>query len=336
MALWLAVAVAVGFATTNGLHDAANAIAALVATRTATPAAALVLATVFNVLGSLLLGTAVADNSGRHRGCRSVCGGGRARFGPQRRGPVERDHLALRASVQLGARTRGRARRCRSVRGRECSNQLGWIQRRPPGRGHRRAGCAGHLPRDGPARRRGGRPGRAGATRRATTRIRRPIRGGLWGTSAALAFSDGANDAAKSVGIIASLLVAGGVIPDLAATPVWVKIISALALTLGTALGGWTIVNTIGRRIFRIRPLDGVASSGGCALVILGASLVGAPVSTTQVVASSVVGTGLGRRRIHRIRWGVVSAIGIAWLLTLPACALGAVVLTPLWRWIAR
>ena len=92
---------------------------------------------------------------------------------------------------------------------------------------------------------------------------------------------------------------------------------------------------TIGRRIFRIRPLDGVASTGGSAAVILGASLLGAPVSTTQVVASSVVGTGLGRRRARRIHWPVVGGIGAAWLVTLPACALGAVALTPLWRWLS-
>lgn len=336
MALWLAVTVAVGFAMTNGLHDAANAIAALVATRTATPAAALLLATVFNVLGPLLLGAAVAETVA-----------GLVDVGPS--AAVAVLGAALSAAVLW--------------------NLLTWHVGLPSSSGHalvgglvgaalieggttavnwggfnglRPVGVIGVLIAlavspalgllAGATADRGGRR----ATRRATTRIARPIRGGLWGTSASLAFSHGANDAAKSVGIIASLLVAGGEIPDLAATPVWIKIASALALTLGTALGGWTIVNTIGRRIFRIRPLDGVASSGGSALVILGSSLLGAPVSTTQVVASSMVGTGLGRRRIHRIRWRVVSEIGIAWLLTLPACAAGAAALTPLWRWLAR
>ena len=335
MALWIAVAVAVGFAMTNGLHDAANAIAALVATRTATPAAALALATVFNVLGPLLLGAAVAETVA-----------GIVTVGPT--ATVAVLGAALTAAVTW--------------------NLVTWRFGLPSSSGHALVGGlvgAGLLEGGTAAINWGGFDGlrpvgvigvlvamaispalglgagavadRAGrrATRRATRRIEGPIRGGLWASSAALAFSHGANDAAKSVGIIASLLVAGGFIPDLAATPNWVKVGSALALTLGTALGGWTIVRTIGQRIFRIRPLDGLALTGSSAVVIFGASLLGAPVSTTQVVASSVVGTGLGRRRVHRIRWRVVQEIGIAWIVTMPATALLAVLLTPLWRWLA-
>ena len=335
MALWLAVAVAAGFAVTNGLHDAANAIAALVATRTATPAAALALATVFNVLGPLLVGAAVADTVA-----------GIVQVGPS--ATVEVLGAALTAAVlwnlltwRLGlpsssghALVGGLVGAALLEGGAAAVNWGGFDGLRP-------VGVIGVLvalavsPLAGLVA--GGAADRAGrrATRRATRRIGGPIRAGLWGTSAALAFSHGANDAAKSVGIIASLLVAGGEIADLGATPVWVTLASAIALTLGTALGGWTIVYTIGRRIFRIRPLDGVASSGGSAAVILGASLLGAPVSTTQVVASSVVGTGLGRHRVHRIRWTAVAGVGAAWLVTLPVCALGAVALTPLWRWLA-
>jgi PiT family inorganic phosphate transporter len=303
VALWIAVAMAIGFAMTNGLHDAANAIAALVATRTATPAAALAMATVFNVLGPLLLGAAVAETVA-----------GIVTVGPDATVAV------LGAAVLEG--------------GTAAVNWGGFDGFRP-------VGVIGVLVAmaispvlglaAGALADRGGRR----ATRRASRGVERPIRGGLWAASAGLAFSHGANDAAKSVGIIASLLVAGGLIPDIAATPNWVKVGSALALTLGTALGGWTIVRTIGRRIFRIRPLDGLASTGSSALVIFGASLLGAPVSTTQVVASSVVGTGLGRGRAHRIRWRVVRDIGVAWLVTMPATALLAVALTPLWRWLA-
>ena len=75
------------------------------------------------------------------------------------------------------------------------------------------------------------------------------------------------------------------------------------ALTAGTALGGWSIIRTVGRGIYRIQPVDGLASQTSSAGVILGASLIGAPVSTTQVVASSVVGVGVGRRRWHHVRW---------------------------------
>jgi PiT family inorganic phosphate transporter len=171
------------------------------------------------------------------------------------------------------------------------------------------------------------------ALRRASVGINRPIRGGLWATSASLAFSHGANDAAKAVGVVAALLLADGRITSLGSSPLWVRLGSALALTVGTALGGWTIVHTIGRAIYRIRPLDGLVVSGGSAAVIFGASLAGAPVSTTQVVASSVVGTGVGRHHAHQIRWGVVSEIGLAWVITLPVTAALAALLYPLWRW---
>ena len=85
-------------------------------------------------------------------------------------------------------------------------------------------------------------------------------------------------------------------------------------MTAGTALGGWGIIRTVGAAIYRIQPLDGVASQSASAGVILGASLVGAPVSTTQVVASSVVGVGGGRRRWHHVHWAIVRNMGLGWL----------------------
>ena len=90
------------------------------------------------------------------------------------------------------------------------------------------------------------------------------------------------------------------------------------ALTAGTALGGWRIIRTVGRRIYRIHPIEGLASQTSSAGVILGASLLGAPVSTSQVVASSVVGIGGGRRRLRHVNWELVRQIGLAWLITLP------------------
>ena len=81
------------------------------------------------------------------------------------------------------------------------------------------------------------------------------------------------------------------------------EVACAAALTAGTALGGWRIIRTVGRRIYRIRPEEGLASQTASAGVIFGASLLGAPVSTTQVVASSVVGVGVGRRRWHHVHW---------------------------------
>ena len=142
--------------------------------------------------------------------------------------------------------------------------------------------------------------------------------------SAALSFSHGANDAQKAMGVIAALLVADGRLPTFA-VPLWVKVVCGLMLTLGTALGGWRIVRTVGRRIVRLAPVDAFGSQTSSTFVVLGSSFIGAPVSTTQVVASSVVGVGGGRRRWRHVRWRVVRSIGFAWLLTLPATAvLGA------------
>ena len=148
--------------------------------------------------------------------------------------------------------------------------------------------------------------------------------------SAALAFSHGANDAQKSVGVIAALLLADGRIDTLAA-PTWAKLVCAVALTAGTALGGWRIIRTVGRRIYRIQAVDGLASQTASAGVILGASLVGAPMSTTQVVASSVVGVGVGRRRWHHVHWAVVRQMGLAWLITMPVTAVLAAAALGLW-----
>ena len=150
-------------------------------------------------------------------------------------------------------------------------------------------------------------------------------------TSAALSFSHGANDAQKSVGVVAALLLADGRIDSLSA-PTWVIVACSAALTVGTALGGWRIIRTVGRRIYRIHPLEGLSSQSSSASVILGASFLGAPVSTSQVVASSVVGIGAGRRRLRHVNWEIVRQIGLAWLITLPASAALAAAVLSIWR----
>jgi PiT family inorganic phosphate transporter len=149
--------------------------------------------------------------------------------------------------------------------------------------------------------------------------------------SSALAFSHGANDAQKSVGVVAALLLGAGKIDSLSA-PTWATLACALALTFGTAIGGWRIIRTVGRRIYRLQPVEGLASQTSSAGVILGASLLGAPTSTTQVVASSVVGIGGGRRRLHHVNWAVVRNMGLAWLVTLPVCAGLAAVALAIWQ----
>ena len=170
--------------------------------------------------------------------------------------------------------------------------------------------------------------------RRASSRARNPVNRSQWPGAAALAFSHGSNDAQKAVGLIAALLLAEGKVDSLA-VPTWAMVGSAAALTLGTALGGWKIVRTIGQRIYHIRPLDGFSSQATSSVVILGASFIGAPISTTHVVASSIVGVGAGRRRWHHVRWTIVREMGIAWVTTMPASALVGAMAFILWREVA-
>jgi PiT family inorganic phosphate transporter len=169
------------------------------------------------------------------------------------------------------------------------------------------------------------------AAKRATRRWRGPVNGGQWTMSAALAFSHGANDAQKSVGVIVALLLAAGKIDSLDA-PTWAVVACAAALTIGTSLGGWRIIRTVGRGIYRIQPIEGLASQSSSAGVILGASLLGAPTSTTQVVASSLVGIGAGRGRLHHVHWLLVRRMGFAWLVTIPVAAILAMGAFGLWK----
>jgi PiT family inorganic phosphate transporter len=170
--------------------------------------------------------------------------------------------------------------------------------------------------------------------RRATRRVEAPIRAGEWAMSAALSFGHGANDGQKAMGVVAALLLATGHLQTFS-VPLWVKLACGVALTVGTLMGGWRIVRTVGRRIFRLAPIDGFASQSASTAVILAASYAGAPVSTTHVVATSVVGVGAGRDRWAHVRWQVVRSMGLAWLATLPAAAaLGAITLLA-WRAIA-
>ena len=168
--------------------------------------------------------------------------------------------------------------------------------------------------------------------RRATQEIDRPIRWGQWVSSALLAFGHGANDAAKATGVIVVMLVATQHSTGTSA-PLWVTIVATVSLTLGTCVGGWKIVRTVGMGIYRLRPLDGLVSQTGSAVVVIGASMIGAPVSTSQVVASSVAGVG-GGRRWHHVHWQVVRSIGVAWLVTIPVCVMLGALATPLWRWL--
>lgn len=144
-------------------------------------------------------------------------------------------------------------------------------------------------------------------------------------TAIGLALSHGGNDAQKTMGIITlGLLVLG--FQENFTVPWWVILLSALAIAAGTATGGWRIIHTLGGKFYRIRPIHSFTSQLTSGLVVLGASLLGGPVSTTQVVSSAILGVGAAQRR-SQVRWGVMTDILVAWLLTIPAAAIIAALL---------
>lgn len=334
VALVVAIALAGAFALTNGFHDASNAIATLVATRGATPGQAVALSAVFTMTGALLLGTAVADTIATI--------------------------VDLPADETVAAVGAGLA-------GATAWNLLTWWKGLPSSSGHALVGglVGAALVEGGTeAVLWGGFDGwhpvgvlgtlvalvispfvglalgyvllrlLRGLARRWTTAWRGPMTGVGWVASAGLSSSHGANDAQKAMGVIAALLLAAGVSDELT-VPLWAKVLTGLALTMGTALGGWRIVRTVGRRIFPLTPMDSVSSQVASTAVIYTASVIGAPVSTTQVVASSVVGVGGGRRRWRHVRWEVVREMLLAWLTTIPAAGVLAAGILLIWRGVA-
>lgn len=141
-------------------------------------------------------------------------------------------------------------------------------------------------------------------------------------TAIALGLSHGTNDAQKTMGVITLGLVTTGYLTEFQ-VPTWVIALSAGAIALGTALGGWRLIKTLGGKFYKIRPVHGFSTQVTSAAVILGASLVGGPVSTTQVVSSAIMGVG-SAERLSKVRWGVAGNIAVAWVVTIPATALVA------------
>lgn len=140
-----------------------------------------------------------------------------------------------------------------------------------------------------------------------------------------LSLSHGANDAQKTMGVIALGLLTAGLI-DSFFIPIWVIFVSALAIALGTALGGWRLIRTLGGKIYKIRPIHGFTSQVAGAGVIIGASIWGGPVSTTQVMSSAIVGAGAGER-VNKVRWNVLRDMIYGWILTIPVTAILAGIL---------
>ncbi|MCC6501104.1 MAG: inorganic phosphate transporter [Anaerolineales bacterium] len=139
-------------------------------------------------------------------------------------------------------------------------------------------------------------------------------------TATTLALGHGTNDAQKTVGMIALSLVVGGFLPNFQ-IPLWVIVVSAGSIALGASFGGWRVIRTLGGKLYKIRPLHSFATQLTAALLIVGASLFGAPISTSQVVSSAIIGVGASER-ISKVRWGVAGDIVTSWIITIPASAL--------------
>jgi PiT family inorganic phosphate transporter len=315
-----ALLVVIGFAFMLGVSDAPNASASLLAARATSYRGAVAFAFLFHVVGGMLAGQAVARTMvglvhvAPTQVAATYLAGGLATIGFSLIGT--RRGLPVSASIGLVGGLVGAAV---VVAG---WSSVGW------------GGFAsGHLvgvigvlaavllsPWLGAGLAAAVRKGLEPIAQRATRRSLRPLRALIWATAGLVAIADGSNDGQKAMGLATGLLVAGGVIPTFS-VPLWVTALVAVVLALGTAVGGRQVIRTVSSRFYRGGPLDGLAAQAAAAVAILGANFVGAPVSTSTVVTSGMVGVGVAGRRRH-VQWTRVSIVVMAWVLTVPACAL--------------
>jgi inorganic phosphate transporter, PiT family len=153
---------------------------------------------------------------------------------------------------------------------------------------------------------------------RKVERLNRGFRRGQLVTSAALSLGHGTNDAQKTMGVILVLLIATHHLAPTASVPLWVKLAALVAISAGTAAGGWRIVHTVGSRITKIQPVGGMSSQAAAAATLFFTAHAGIPVSTTHTITGSIVGVGT-TSRLSAVRWGVAGRVVWAWLLTIPA-----------------
>ena len=313
------VVVALGFDYTNGFHDAANAIATSVSTRALTPRVALIMAAVFNLIGAFL-GTAVAV----------TIGSGIIDIGPE----AGVHGLTIVLAGLIGAIT---------------WNLITWRLGLPSSSTHALIGGLTGA-------------GIASATTvhwsvildkvvlpmllsplvgfalayvlmvgvlwivrsMAPAKTMRRFRLAQTASAAAMSLGHGLQDAQKTMGVIVLALVAGGLLPEGSDIPLWVKLASASAISLGTYSGGWRIMRTLGRKIIELDPARGfVAESVAASVLYVTAFIFQAPISTTHTITSAIMGVG-ATRRLSAVRWGVAKNIAIAWVLTIPMAGLVA------------
>ena len=320
----LVVVIVLLFDYTNGFHDAANIIASVIASRAMTPVQAVLIVATFEFLGPLLGGTAVANTIGKF---------------------IKLDTLSptLALTVIL----------CGLI-GAIAWNLFTWWRGIPSSSSHALVGglagavvvsagadhvvwgfgdlLQGHVtgvmkvlmalvlsPLIGFWVGYGLHKLMLGLLRRARPTLNHGLRNAQYLTAAGLGFSHGANDAQKSMGILTLVLVMGGFIQEFV-VPLWVMLACAMSMTLGILSGGWRIVRTLGFAIYKVRPLHALDSQLTSASVILSASALGAPVSTTHVVATSIMGIGASERP-KAVRWAKAGEIATTWVVTIPGAA---------------
>jgi inorganic phosphate transporter, PiT family len=311
--LWIVVATALAFDFTNGFHDTANAVATSISTRAMTPRVAVAMAAVLNFVGAFLsLQVAATIASGivdANLITPSIVFAGLVGaiawnlatwyFGL----PSSSSHALIGGVVGAAFAAEG----AQAVYGDGLLDNVVIPALVAPVLAMVVAGLAILL-----AYRIIGRQ-HPGVVSRGF-RLGQIVSGGL------LSLSHGTNDAQKTMGIIFLALVANGNLSAGDDVPTWVVVSAATAIALGTYVGGWRIIRTMGSRIIKMDPAQGFAAQGAGAAVILSASHVGFPLSTTHVISGAIMGAGAAKR-FSAVRWGVAGNIFTAWVLTLPAAA---------------
>lgn len=305
------IALALIFDFLNGFHDSANVVATMISSRAMTPTAALIIATVANFIGPFVFGVAVAKTIGQD--------------------VASPDSITI--AVVLAA-----------LLSASIWNLLTWFFGIPSSSSHALIGGIVGAVMVGTGFQALKTEGLGLVTvalflspvlgyvlgqivmrismwsvRNATPKANLFFKYAQIPTAFTLALSHGTNDAQKTMGIITMGLVVLGY-QEHFVVPWWVILVSAAAIGIGTAAGGWRIIHTLGGKFYKIRPIHSFASQLASMVVILTASLFGGPVSTTHVVSSSILGVGSAQRR-SQVRWGVMSDILVAWFLTVPASA---------------
>jgi inorganic phosphate transporter, PiT family len=313
-ALWFVIAVALAFDFTNGMHDAANSIATIVATRVLSPRFAVIWAATFNFIAFLIFKTHVASTIAKD--------------------VVEQDVLSI-GVIFAG------------LMGAIGWNMLTWYLGLPSSSSHALVGgmVGAAVAKSGFDSVVSSGLGKIGVfivmapliglalgfiamtiilqfSRRTKNvdRLNRRFRKMQLVSAGAYSLGHGGNDAQKTMGIILALLIATGHASDTADVPLWVVLSAHSAIALGTLSGGWRIVHTMGSKITRLQPVGGVAAESAAAATLFFVSANGIPVSTTHTITGAIVGVG-SIHRLSAVRWGVAGRVVWAWILTIPGAA---------------